>query len=53
MRNPVVHEPGRLDGGGGAEDVAVNGEEAGLHDVDVSQVRGGEIWNIENVAIET
>ena len=40
---PVVHEPGRLDGGRGAEDVAVNGEEARVHDVDMRQVRGGEI----------
>lgn len=43
MGYPVVHEPGRLDGGRGAEDVAVDGEEARLHDVDMRQVRGGEV----------
>ena len=43
VRYPIVHEPRRLDGGRGAEDVAVNGEEARLDDVDVRQVRGGEV----------
>ena len=43
MSDPVVHEPGWLDGRGHGEDVGLQDLQAGVDHVHVGDVRDGEV----------